>query len=144
MVLADAMQAPDALLLGGLHRHRADVGTAVGFEQASGIGAVGLVATDIGPHAMRREQDDRMPETRKAPRPMMGGATRFHDHTQRRAIVEAARKRPASQALAGDDPMLAIGKGEFEDILGEIDGDDARGGFPRRVVGASVLGGLLS
>ena len=113
-------------------------------RETPNIGAVGLVATDIGPHVMRREQDDCMPETRKAPRPMMGGAAGFHDHTQRRAIVEATRKRPPNQALAGDDPMLAIGKAEVEDILGKIDGDDARGRFPRRVVGASVHAGLVS
>ena len=69
---------------------------------------------------------------------MLGRASGFHDHAQRREIVQAAGKRSTPQAVAGDVPMVGIGKDELEDLLGEADGDGARDGFPRWLDGATV------
>jgi phage head maturation protease len=40
-----------------------------------------------------------------------------------------SRRRKPIRTLAGHDPMPGVGKGEFDDLHGEVDRDGARGRF---------------
>ncbi len=143
-VLADAVHSLDALLIGGLDGHRVDIGAAVSFKEAGGIGAVGLVAAHIGPHIVGGEQQRLMADALEASRPIVGRATGFHEDAKRRAIVETTREGTTTEAFTLDDAVIGIGKGEFEDILGKVDGHAhdgrVRGGL---AIGSSMHGGLL-
>ena len=143
-VLADAVHSLDALLIGGLDGHRVDIGAAVGFKEAGGIGAVGLVAAHIGSHVVGGQQQRLMADALEASRPIVGRATSFHDDAKRRAIVEAAREGTATETFALDDSVIGIGEREFEDILGKVDGHAhdgrVRGGL---AIGSNIHGGLL-
>lgn len=139
MLLSDAVQALDALLVRCLDRDRAQLGTAGRFKQTVGIGAIGLAAQDVGPYLVRRQQRDPMSQPGEAPRPVVRGAAGLHDHVQRRLIVQAAGKLRSRQPLTVHDPAGSIGEGELEHVLGEVDGDRGRGGGIRR----SMHGGLL-
>ncbi len=96
--LTNAMQPLDALLLGRLDRHASDRFTAFGFEQASGIGAVGLVPAHVRPHVMRGQQLDGMAEPDETPGPIVRRPAGFHDDAQRRTVVERTRERGACQS----------------------------------------------
>ena len=76
---------------------------------------------------------------RKASRPVVGRATSFHHHVQRRAVVERARECVARQPATFDDARIGIGERKFEHVLGEVDGDRGSGRDVRR----SMHGGLL-
>ncbi len=67
------------------------------------------------------------------------------DDPQRRSIVEAGGERRASQAPVFADPAAGNGEGEFEDILGKVDGDCGGRGRCRTACrfGGSIQGGLL-
>jgi hypothetical protein len=122
-----------------------DVTAAVGFQQAAGIGAVGSVATDIGPDIMGGQQHDLMTKALKAPGPVMGRPAGLHHDAQRRPCVESARKGGTTQPLAFDDRSAGIGEGQLEDVLGEVDGDAhrRRSGRIVRGDGDSMHGGRL-
>ena len=133
-VLAHAMQGLDALLVGALDRHRRQARAAIGFEQAGGVGAIGLVAAHIGPHVVRGQQAHGVPQAAEAPPPVVGAAAGLHDDAQRRAILEQggeAQARGHAQGL--DRRALGVGVGELEHILCQVDGN-----------GRSMHGGLLS
>ena len=134
------MQPLDTLLLRRLHRHRPDRPAARGFEQTGGIGAIGLGAMHVRAHAVRRQQIDAMTGACKASRPVVGRATRFHHHAQRRTVVERTRERVATEPATFHDARIGIGERKFKHILGKIDGDRGNG----RRVGRSMHGGLLS
>jgi len=55
-LLAHAVQLLQLLLLDALHRHDAKLRAARRFEQCRGVGRVGLVASHVGAHVLRRQQ----------------------------------------------------------------------------------------
>ena len=144
VMLAEAVQALRALLLRRLDRHRMDIAAACRFQQASGIGAIRLVAPDVGPNVLRGQQFHAVPESGKAPRPGMRRAAGFHHDAQRRTALQALRERRALEPLALDDAPRCIGKGQFEHVLGKIDGKHDGGRCGVDGFGGSVHGGLLS
>lgn len=64
--------------------------------------------------------------------------------------METGSESDTTQALALDGPPAGIGKGQFENLLGEVegegdgDGDGDGGRFSATGFGGSVHGGLLS
>ena len=66
------MQRGEGLLVDRLDGHRPDRLVAMGFEQALCVGAVGLVADDVGPGAMRRQDDDAVAEPFDLACPVVG------------------------------------------------------------------------
>ena len=114
------MQALRTLLPRGLYRHWADIATARSFQQAGGIGAVGLVAPDVGAYMLRRQQLHRVAQPHEVPRPRMRRAAGLHDNAQRCAIDQALRKRTTLEPPALDDTSCRIGKCQFKNVLGQV------------------------
>ena len=99
---AHAMERGDGLLGHGLHRDEVNLLVACRFEQRFRVGAIGLVAANIRPRLMRREQPDRMPQLLERPRPVMRRPARFQQHRRRRP---GGKKRHESRTA---QPMLFI------------------------------------
>jgi len=100
-----------------------DVGVAVGLEDSLGIGAVGLVAGDVGSDLVGGEEDDPMAEFLDLARPEVGRAAGLHDDGGGGHLGEEGQKGLAGQAPAiGDLPRL-VGHGVLEDDLCDVDAD---------------------
>ncbi len=84
----------------GLHGDGTDIGVAVGFEEAGGVGAVGLVAHDVGADVARGEEHDGVTEALDLSGPVVSGAAGFHDHGGRWQGDEEGEKLVARQAVA--------------------------------------------
>ena len=130
---ADAVQPLQGLLLDRFDAHRANVGCAGGFQQGSGIGRIGLVASHIGAHVLGRQQLDFDAQASEPARPVVGRAARLHDDQADIAIGKPALELGARQALGFDHAPGRIGHGQLEDGLCQIDGN-----------GCSIHVGLLS
>lgn len=63
------MQGRDRLLVNGLDGDRVDLVIAKGFEEALGVGAVGLVTEDVGADAVGWEKDHAVTEILEAAAP---------------------------------------------------------------------------
>jgi hypothetical protein len=53
---ADAVQRDERLLILALHLYGVDARTAVRFQDCFAVGAVGLIASAIGLHVVRRQE----------------------------------------------------------------------------------------
>jgi len=69
------------------------------LEDALGLGAVGLVASHVGPDVMRREQDHAVSERLELAAPVMRPPTRFHDHRRLRLLCHGGQELRALQTL---------------------------------------------
>jgi len=69
---AEAVERGESLLSNGLDRDGSDLLVAVGLEHTFGVGAVGLVAADVGAHSVRGQQDGLVPESEHAAGPEVG------------------------------------------------------------------------
>jgi hypothetical protein len=76
---ANAVERAQGLLGDGLHRDGADLVVSVGLEHAPGVGAVGLVAADVGPDGVRGEEDRGVAKIQHAASPEVGRAAGLHD-----------------------------------------------------------------
>jgi len=94
-LFANAMERLHALLCGRFDRHRIDLRTAIGFEQARRIGTIGLVAPDIGSHVACRQQAHGVALSNKSSCPIVRAAARFHHHTHGKMIFQHPAKRAA-------------------------------------------------
>jgi len=111
------------LLGDGLHGDGADVGVAVGLEDALGVCAVGLVPGDVGSDLVGREQDHVVAQLLELPGPEVGGAAGFHDDRRSRHLYEEGEEHPTSQPGFGGDPSGLVRHGDLEDRLCDVHGD---------------------
>ena len=88
---AQPMQGDKGLVRRCLERHRSDVLVTVGLEDALHVGAVGLIAADVGPNQVRRQEDDAMAQLLDASRPELRRAARFHHHRRGRLRGQEGR-----------------------------------------------------
>ena len=116
------MQGDERLLLDPLDRHTRHLPRPHRLEQRFGIGTVGLVAADIRPHIGGRHEGDPVAMPLRHPAPVVGRAAGFHDDVRRRRCRQEPRKLPAVEPMASREAPLAIGHGQFEDGLCEVDG----------------------
>jgi hypothetical protein len=122
---ADAMQGGEGLLGDGLDRDGADLIVAVGLEHALGVGAVGLVAANVGAHGVRRQQNRLVAEGADAARPEVRRATGLHDDGGRRQLCEGERELRARVPLLSGHLPRVMGDGDLEDGLCQIDRDES-------------------
>ena len=86
-----------------------DTGAAIRFEHRFRIGAVGFVATDVGPHILDGEQSHDEAVCLTAPAPIVRGAARLHHHRRpRREALEKRFELSSREPLPVDDPVRAI------------------------------------
>jgi hypothetical protein len=119
------MQPLQGLLFNRLDAHRADVGGPGGFEQGGRISGIGLVALDVGPDVLGRQQLDFDTQAIQPACPVVGRATGFHDDQRDIAIGKPALELGAGQALGFDHAPVFIGHGELENRLCKIDGNSS-------------------
>ena len=126
------MQALQRLLLDGLDAHRHDVRGTRRFEQRTGIGGIGLVALHIGTNIGGGQKLDLDAQPVDPARPVVSGATRFHDDQRDIAILKPALELGAGEAMRLDDLPGRIGHGQLEDAFCQIDsnGSSMHFGFP--------------
>ena len=96
---SDPMERSQRLLLFRLDRHRLDVVVPQRLQNALGVGPVGLVAGDVGPDRVRRQQQDPVPGGLDPPAPVVRAAARLHRHRRLRPPVRRIAR--TSSGLAG-------------------------------------------
>jgi hypothetical protein len=118
-----SMQCGERLVSRRLHRNWPDVFVAVGLENALHVRAIGLVPADVGPHQVRRQQDDTMSELLDPARLELRRAARFHhdrgcglDGQERQELRALKPLRPPN--FAG-----AIGDAQLENVLCHVNSD---------------------
>lgn len=98
---AQAVQLLQLLLLMALHRHRMNAGAARRFEEGVAVVAVGLVASPVGFHVARMQQDHPMPQRLGEASPVVRRATGFHQPLDRfRLLLYIPAKCLATQPSA--------------------------------------------
>lgn len=117
------MQGLQSLLAGRLHRYVCDLFATRRLDQSRGVGTIGLVAPDVGPHVTGRQQAHRMSPRLEAAPPVMGAAAGLHDHDQLRAVLHDPGKGPPGQALSLQDPACRVGVGQLENVFCQINRD---------------------
>ena len=115
------VQPDDRLLLHALDRDRRDLAGAHRFQQGVGVGAVGLIPTDVGSHVGRRQQRDRMAVRLRPAPPVVGRATRLHHDMRRRGRRQKLGEPVTREPLAADDPPALIGHRQLKHRLCEVD-----------------------
>ena len=95
------MQPLQRLLLDRLHEHRTNLSAAHRLEQRGRVGPIGLVATNVGAHILRRKQRDADATPLEPPPPVMRRRTGFHDH-----VRDAAGRKEALELHPGEPPPL--------------------------------------
>jgi hypothetical protein len=93
------------------------------FEQARGVGAVGLVAQDVRLDLRGRQQNRPVPEAHDRAAPEVGGAAGLHHDLDRLVQGQELQQLPTRQAPPLEDPAVRIGRQDLEDVLREVDGD---------------------
>jgi len=66
---------------------------------------------------------------------VVNGTAGFHDDAIDVAVIEEAAELRAGESVSFDDPMIALGKGDLEDVLCQID----RGGSRMNVELLSIV-----
>jgi len=118
------VQGLDALLVDRLDGHGADFPVACGLDNGGGIVAVGLAAADVGADILGGEQADAVAHGLQLTCPVMGCAAGLKDKRNRRVLGAEAMGLFSVEALTVDDAPGAVGAGEFEDVLCEVNGDE--------------------
>jgi hypothetical protein len=119
------MQRGEDLLDDGLDRNGTDLIVAVGLEHAFGVGAVCLIAANVGTQGVRRQQDRLVAEGLDAPRPEVSRAAGLHHDGGRRQLCENDRELLACVPLLSSHLPGVMGDGDFEDGLCRIDRDES-------------------
>jgi hypothetical protein len=112
------MERGEGVLVHGLDRHRTHVLVAQGLEQPLRIGAVRLVARDVGAHGVRRQQHHPVPARLRFAAPVVGGATGFHHHRRRGLLREEPRELPPREPMASAHLARALRHRHLEHGLG--------------------------
>ena len=120
---AEAMQGREGLLGDGLDRNGADRVVAESFEEALGVGAVGLIARDVGPDGVGWEQNHAVPEGLELAAPVVSGPAGLEQDGRGLAFGEERDEARAAEPVAFADVPRSFGDGDLEDGLRQIDGD---------------------
>ncbi len=123
---AQAVQSGQGLLGDGLHGDGVDVLVAVRLEQPPGVGAVRLVAEDVGPGGVRREQHDLVTEGLELAAPVVRRAAGLEQNGGRRLVGAELHERGPGQPALLADLTGSHGHRDFENFLGHIDSDGGR------------------
>lgn len=118
---AGAVQALQRLLFDGFDAHRHDVGGTRRFQQRTGVGGIGLVALHVGTNVGGGQKLDLDAQPVDPARPVVRGATGFHDDQRDLAILKPALELGAGETMRFDDLPGRIGHGQLEDALCQID-----------------------
>jgi len=121
---AESMQRGEGLLVNALDGNGLDPGIADGLEQGVSVGAVGLVAVNVGRDVKRWKQYDVMSELFQLSRPVVRGAAGLHDDGGGLSLGEEAEELGAGEAMIHDGLRGSVGDRDLEDALCEIDGDE--------------------
>ncbi len=115
-----AVEPREHVLIDRLHRYRADVVVAKGFEQALRIRAIGLVAQHIGPHRVGREQHHAVPASARLAAPEVRRPAGLHHHRGRSLLGEEARELSPREAMALRHLPWPLRHRDLEHRLGKI------------------------
>jgi len=108
----------------GLDGHGTDRLLAVGLEHALGVGAVGLVAVDVGPDGVRGEER-RAPEGLHARSPEVRRPAGLHDDRRLGELAEHLGELRTGEAPVLRDRAGMVREGDLEDRLCEINRDES-------------------
>ena len=117
------MQRREDLLVDALYRHRPDVIVAAGLQDALRVGTVCLVASDVGPNVVRREQHHAVAELFNLPRPVVGGSARFHDHGRRGLLRNEGQELGSREPYTARDVTGSVRDRQLENGLCHVYGD---------------------
>src|SRR5688572_27984963 len=109
------MKRGEYVLIDRFHRYGADVLVAAGLEDALGIGAVGLVATDVRADVVRRKEYHPVAEGLQFPSPMLGRAARLHYHGGLRLLSHEGKELRSLRPLPPYDVARPVGDRDLED-----------------------------
>ena len=129
---AQAVESGERLLIHRLDGDGVDVLVAESFEESAGVSAVGLVAQDVGAGGMGRQENDLVAIALGEAGPEVGRAAGFEEHGGGGQLGEEGTEAGAGEAAALVDVAGLLGDSDFEDCLGEVDGN-----------GRTIHGGLL-
>ncbi len=107
------MQALQRLLFDGFDAHRHDVGGTRRFQQRTGVGGIGLVALHVGTNVGGGQKLDLDAQPVDPARPVVRGATGFHDDQRDLAILKPALELGAGETMRFDDLPGRIGHGQL-------------------------------
>jgi len=132
---AQAMQRGYHLLSDVLDGHRSDLLVAEGLEQGIDVRAVGLVPDDVRSDVLGRQEDNHVTQLLDAAAPVVGRPAGLHHHCRLWQLCEEGGEAVPQQPLAQRHPSGAIGDGDLEDFLCDIDCDESivlhgMGSFP--------------
>ena len=123
---AQAMERGHRLLALRFDGHRPSLVVPRGFEQALGVGAVGLIARDIGPDHVRRQQGDAMPVPLGLPAPVVRRPTRPHQDSCRRLFAQIPTKPLPREPMPLAHLARMFRHGDLKDCLRHVHRDRRR------------------
>jgi hypothetical protein len=116
------MHRLERLLLDGFHRHGTNLPAASRFEECVGVGAIRLVASNVGPHVLDRQELHPEASCLHPASPIVRRAARFHDDVRaRHQCVDESLELTSCEALTIENATGAIGDCDLEHVLGKID-----------------------
>jgi hypothetical protein len=119
--VARSMQYENTLLLLGLHRHEAHVGSGDGLADRLGVGGVVLLPFHIRLHLSWRDQPDFVTKRCDLTRPVMRCGTSLHTDQARLQLAEKAEHCTSPQLLLQNNRAISINAVELKDGLGDVD-----------------------
>src|SRR6266849_10449984 len=117
------MERVEDLLIYRLDGYRPDVFVTARFQDALRVRAVGLVASDVGTHVVRRKKDDAMSEALDLASPVVGGSAGLHDDGGGRLLGHEGEELSSRQTLPTGHVARPIGDPDLEDGLCHVYGD---------------------
>src|SRR5207244_1494033 len=117
------MQRREDLLVHGLYRDGPDVVVAARFQDPFGVGAIGLVASDVRSDVMRRKKHHAVAELVNLAGPVMGGSAGFHDHGRRWLLGHEGQELVSPRAFPANDVAGSLRDRYLEHGLCHIHGD---------------------
>jgi hypothetical protein len=111
------------LLVHGLHWNGSDIVVPARLQDALGVGAIRLVAANVGTDVVRRQQQHLVAEPLDFTRPVVSRTTRFHYHRGRRLLRQKGQELMALRTLSAADPTGPIRDRDLESGLCHIHGD---------------------
>ena len=119
----ESVKRRDDLLRHRLYGDRSDAVGAAGLENPLRVGAVGLVALDVGTDLMRWKQCHLVPQTLDAPSPEVSRSASLHHHGRRRLLSEEGQELCSRKALSASHPSRSIGHRDFTHSLCQVYGN---------------------
>jgi len=120
---AQSVERGKHLLPNRLDGYGPDVFVAASFQDALGVGAVGLVAADVWADVVRRKKDDAMPEALDLPSPVVGRSAGLHDDGGCRLLGHEGEELSSGQTLTAQHVAWSIGDPDLENSLCHVHGD---------------------